>query len=221
MILAMRPDHTNRGVRLDLSNWNRRDLFTFFDSFSEPFHGVCLRVDCAGAFRYAKEHHLSVFLTLLHCSLAAAHQVENFRLRGLNGEVWLYQTIHGGSAVGRPDGTIGFGHYVFHQDLHDFVREASLELNRVKTSNELTRYPGQDLIRYSMLPWFDFTSISHARDLSQKDSAPRITFGKITETNGRCSMPISIHVHHGLVDGEHVARFVELFEQRLASPETD
>ena len=140
--------------------------------------------------------------------------------RSVDGEIWRYQTIHGGSAVGRPNGTIGFGHYVFRHELHDFVREASLELKRVQMSVELTRYPGQDLIRYSMLPWFDFTSISHARDLSEKDSVPRITFGKVTDAGGRCTMPISIHVHHGLVDGEHVARFVEFLEQRLATPKS-
>jgi chloramphenicol O-acetyltransferase type A len=208
-------------VRIDLDTWERRDLFAFFDSFSEPFFGVCLRVECTEAFRYAKDHHLSVFLTLLHRSLAAAHHMENFMMRSVDGEVWRYQTIHGGSAVGRPNGTIGFGHYPFRPNLHEFVREASVELKRVKASDGLTRYPGQDLIRYSMLPWFDFTSISHARDLAKKDSAPRLTFGKITEANGRCTMPVSIHVHHGLVDGEHVAQFVELFEQKLAAPGSD
>lgn len=217
----MHRDSKDGAVRIDLDNWVRRELFAFFDSFSEPFHGVCLRVDCTETFRYAKDHHLSVFLTLLHRSLVAAHQIENFMMRSVDGEIWRYQTIHGGSAVGRPNGTIGFGHYIFRRELHDFVREACLELKRVKTSDELTRYPGQDLIRYSMLPWFDFTSISHARDLSKKDSAPRLTFGKITDANGRCTMPVSIHVHHGLVDGEHVARFVELFEQKLATPESD
>jgi chloramphenicol O-acetyltransferase type A len=217
----MHRDSKGGAVRIDLDNWVRRELFAFFDSFSEPFHGVCLRVDCTETFRYAKDHHLSVFLTLLHRSLVAAHQIENFMMRSLDGEIWRYQTIHGGSAVGRPNGTIGFGHYIFRHELHDFVREAWLELKRVKTSDELERYPGQDLIRYSMLPWIDFTSISHARDLSKKDSAPRLTFGKITDANGRCTMPVSIHVHHGLVDGEHVARFVELFEQKLATPESD
>lgn len=217
----MHRDSANGAIRIDLESWERRDLFALFDSFSEPFHGVCLRVDCTETFRYAKAHHLSVFLTLLHRSLVAAHQVENFMTRSVNGEIWRYQTIHGGSAVGRPNGTIGFGHYPFHRDLHEFVREASVELKRVKASDDLTRYPGQDLIRYSMLPWLDFTSISHARDLSGKDSAPRITFGKITDADGRSTMPISIHVHHGLVDGEHVARFVELFEQKLATPESD
>jgi chloramphenicol O-acetyltransferase type A len=214
----MHCDSTDGAIRIDLNKWERRELFAFFDSFHEPFHGVCVRVDCTETFRYAKDRHLSMFLTLLHRSLVTAHQIENFMTRSVDGEVWRYRTIHGGSAVGRPDGTIGFGHYIFDDDLHDFVRRASLEVEHVKTSNELTRYPGQDLIRYSMLPWFDFTSISHARDFSRKDSAPRITFGKITEASGRCTMPVSIHVHHGLVDGEHVARFVELFEQKLATP---
>jgi chloramphenicol O-acetyltransferase type A len=217
----MHRDPTSGAVCIDLDKWERRELFALFDTFSEPFHGVCLRVDCTETFRFAKDHHFSVFLTLVHRSLVAAHQVENFMMRSLDGDIWRYLTIHGGSAVGRPNGTIGFGHYPFHPQLHEFIREASLEVKRVKASTEITRYSGQDLIRYSTLPWFDFTSISHARDLSEKDSAPRITFGKISDVNGRSIMPVSIHVHHGLVDGEHVAQFVELFEQKLAAPESD
>jgi chloramphenicol O-acetyltransferase type A len=217
----MHPDSTASPVRIDLSSWERRELFAFFDAFREPFHGVCLRIDCTATFRYAKDHQLSVFLSLLHRSLVAAHQVDNFMIRSVEGEIWRYPTIHGGSAVSRPNGTIGFGHYPFRQPLHEFVREAALEVDRVKASKDLNRYTGQDVIRYSVLPWFDFTSISHARDLSTKESAPRLTFGKITDVNGRCTMPTSIHVHHGLVDGEHVARFVELFEQKLANPASD
>jgi chloramphenicol O-acetyltransferase type A len=217
----MHWDSTAGATRIDRDKWERRELFALFDAFSEPFHGVCLRVDCTESFRFAKDRHLSVFLTLVHRSLVAAHQVENFMTRSVDGEIWRYKTIHGGSAVGRPNGTIGFGHYPFHSQLNEFVCEASLEVKRVKASTEMERYPGQDLIRYSTLPWFDFTSISHARDLSEKDSAPRITFGKITDANGRCTMPVSIHVHHGLVDGEHVAQFVELFGKKLASPESN
>jgi chloramphenicol O-acetyltransferase type A len=100
------------------------------------------------------------------------------------------------------------------------VREASVELERVKGRNDLERYAGQDLIRFSVLPWFDFTSLSHARNFSAHDSAPQITFGKITEVGDRFTMPVSIHVHHALADGLHVAQFVDQFEQYLAAPET-
>jgi chloramphenicol O-acetyltransferase type A len=208
-----------RKQRIDLETWERRTVFDFFKSFTEPFHGVCLRVDCTGTFRYAKEHRLSVFLSLVHRSLAAAHQVENFRTRIVDGEPWRYEQINGGSAVGRPDGTIGFGHYRFQESIQDFVTAASLEVERVRQRNDLERYPEANLIRYSVLPWFDFTSISHARDLAHEDSAPRITFGRITETDGRCTMPVSIHVNHALADGLHVGQFVEHFQKSLDAPD--
>jgi chloramphenicol O-acetyltransferase type A len=206
-------------VQIDLKTWERSELFHLFSAFSEPFHGVCLRVDCTESYRFAKQSHISVFLTLVHRALMAANQVENFMTRIIDGSVWRYATIHGGSAIGRPNGTIGFGHYPFQPALLAFVREASVEVQRVKGRNDLERYAGEDLVRFSVLPWFDFTSVSHARSFSAQNSAPLITFGKITEAEGRFTMPVSIHVHHALADGLHVAQFVEQFERYLAAPE--
>ncbi|HEY4355586.1 MAG TPA: CatA-like O-acetyltransferase [Acidobacteriaceae bacterium] len=202
-----------------METWERRALFQLFNAYSEPFHGVCLRVDCTATFRYAKEQGLSVFLSLLHRSLAAAQEVENFRTRVVEGAVWRFDQIDGGSAVGRPNGTIGFGHYPYRESIVEFVREASVEVERVRQRDDLERPPAVNLIRYSTLPWFDFTSLSHARDFATSDSAPKITFGKITEADGRRTMPVSIHVHHGLADGLHVAQFVEQFQKFLDEPE--
>src|SRR5580700_5645855 len=155
---------SEEGVRIDLDTWERRALFELFNAYSEPYHGVCLRVDCTETFDYAKDRRMSVFLSLLHRSLLAANKTENFKLRVVDGAVWAYETIHGGSAVGRPDGTIGFAHYAYKPQLMEFVREASIEMERVRGRSDLERYDGQNIIRYSVLPWFDFTSLSHARD---------------------------------------------------------
>jgi chloramphenicol O-acetyltransferase type A len=195
--------------KIDLDTWERR----------APYHGVCIRVDCTETYNYAKQHRLSVFLSFLHRSLVAAQQVENLRTRIINGEAWRYEAVNGGSAVGRPNGTIGFAHYRYRERIEEFVAGASVEVERVRARNDLERYPESDLIRYSTLPWFDFSSVSHARDFSQEDSAPRITFGKMTEADGRRTMPVSIHVHHALADGLHVAHFVDHFQKLLATPE--
>ncbi|MGA3091642.1 MAG: CatA-like O-acetyltransferase [Terriglobales bacterium] len=206
--------------RIDLETWERRAIFEFFRGFTEPYHGVCLPVDCTATYQYAKEHHLSVFLSLLHRSLVAAHQVENFRTRIVDGAVWRYEQIDGGSAVGRSNGTIGFAYYRFRERIGEFVAEASVEVERVRGRNDVERYPEVNLIRFSTLPWLDFSSVSHARDFSKDDSAPRITFGKITDANGRRTMPISIHVHHALTDGMHVAQFVDHLQGLLNTPDS-
>jgi chloramphenicol O-acetyltransferase type A len=216
----MQEPVVERKQKIDLETWERRALFNFFHVFTEPFHGVCLRVDCTATYNYAKEHGLSVFLSLLHRSLVAAQQVENFRTRIIDGAVWRYEVVHGGSAVGRPNGTIGFGHYPYREHIKDFVDVAAVEVERVRRRDDLERYPEANLIRYSTLPWLDFTSISHARDFAKDDSAPRITFGKMTETDGRRTMPVSIHVHHALADGLHVAQFVDHFQKLLDAPDS-
>ena len=205
--------------KIDMETWERRAVFDFFRAFTEPYHGVCLRVDCTATYRYAKEHRLSVFLSMLHRSLVAAQQVENFRTRIVDGSAWIFDEIDGGSAVGRPNGTIGFAYYPYRAGIAEFVQEASVEVERVRQRNDLERRPEVNLIRYSTLPWLDFTSLSHARDMSREDSAPRITFGKMTEADGRRTMPVSIHVHHALADGLHVAQFVEQFQKMLDAPD--
>jgi chloramphenicol O-acetyltransferase type A len=215
----MRETVVQKRQQIDLEKWERRALFSFFHPFREPFHGVCLRVDCTATCNFAKRQRFSVFLSLLHRSLVAAQQIENFRTRIVDGAVWRYEVVHGGSAVGRPNGTIGFAHYPYREPIAEFVREASVEVERVRQRDDLERPEDANLIRYSTLPWFDFTSISHARDFSNEDSAPRITFGKITESAGRHTMPVSIHVHHALADGLHVAQFVDLFQKLMDAPD--
>jgi chloramphenicol O-acetyltransferase type A len=74
---------------------------------------------------------------------------------------------------------------------------------------------GENVIHYSSIPWLNFTSLSHARAFSFKDSIPKISFGKMTEENGQRRMSMSIHVHHGLMDGYHVGEYVNLFQKLL------
>jgi chloramphenicol O-acetyltransferase type A len=205
-------------TEIDLKTWERRELFAFFHTFEEPFHSVCVRVDCTATYQFAKQHKLPVFLSMLHRSLAAAQQVESFRTFLEGDKVWLYDTVDGGSVVPRPNGTIGFGYYGYQQNLAAFVLEASQEWKRVAALNDLERRSQPNLIRYSVLPWLDFTSISHARKFRKDDSSPRITFGKMTESAGRRSMPVSIHVHHGLLDGLQVAQYLEHFQDMLHRP---
>src|ERR1700761_5441525 len=116
--------------QINLETWERRAAFQFFKDFTEPYHGVCLRVDCTATYGYAKQHQLSVFLSLMHRSLIAAHQVENFKTRIIDGTVWRYEQINAGSAVGRANGTIGLGHYQFRPRIAEFVREDSIDLDR-------------------------------------------------------------------------------------------
>ncbi len=201
--------------KIDIENWNRKDHFNFFSKFEEPFYGVNVNVDCTLAYKNAKQLGVSFFLYTLHKSLAAIQLVEPFKMRIENDEVYVYDQINGGTTVARSNGTFGYCYFDYYPSLEEFIEKAMPEIERVKARTDLQRSPKEDLIRYSSLPWINFTSLSHARMFSVKDSCPRISFGKMTETDGKRSMPVSIHVHHALVDGLHVGQYIDCFQQLL------
>ena len=66
--------------------------------------------------------------------------------------------------------------------------------------------------------WVSFTSISHARGGGREESVPKIAFGKYREEGGRASMPVSVEVHHALMDGLHVGRYFERLQSYFDDP---
>jgi chloramphenicol O-acetyltransferase type A len=204
--------------KFDLDTWPRKAHFEYFSTFEEPYYGVCVRVDCTAAYAKAKRRGHSFFLYYLYQSIAAANMVEPFRLRIEDQAVFLYDAVDAGSTIARADGTFGFGYFKYSEDIEQFMVEGLREVGRVRATTGLERRGLQSLIRYSPVPWLDFTSLSHPRRFSAGDSCPWITFGKMTEVEGRRSMPMSVHVHHALVDGVDIGTYVDAF-QRLMNVE--
>ncbi|MDB5086122.1 MAG: Chloramphenicol O-acetyltransferase type [Mucilaginibacter sp.] len=201
--------------KFDLENWARKEHFNFFSKFEEPFYGVCVNIDCTTAYKFAKEKGVSFFLYTLYKALAAAQVTEPFKLRIDGDEVFIYDQINAGSTIGRSNGTFGFGYIAYHPSFDEYIAAANEEVQQVQNSTNLLRETRMDLIRFSSLPWINFTSISHARMFSGKDSCPSISFGKMTVSNGKRSMPMSVHVHHALVDGLHIGQYIDCFQELM------
>ncbi|WP_184549905.1 chloramphenicol acetyltransferase [Mucilaginibacter sp. FT3.2] len=201
--------------KLDIDTWARKEHFLFFKQFDEPFYGVTVTMDCTAAYAFAKEKKVSFFLYTMHCALTAAQRIPAFTYRIEGDDVYIHSKIDGGSTVGRSNGTFGFGSFPYATSFDDFIIEANKEVESVQNSTELIRSSATNIIRFSSLPWIDFTSISHVRMFGIEDSCPRISFGKMTPSDGKRSMPVSIHVHHALVDGLHIGQFIDCFQQLM------
>jgi chloramphenicol O-acetyltransferase type A len=189
----------------------------FFKQMEEPFFGVTTTIDCTKAFEKAKELGVSFFSYYLHKTLTAVNAVEEFRYRIIGDEVYIFDQINASATVLREDKTFGFSLMEYHEDAILFSEIVKKEISRIQNTKGLfTREEyGENLIHFSALPWIKFESFSHARSYTWPDSCPKISFGKMTEVNGKKTMPVSIHVHHGLIDGYHVGQFIECFEKLM------
>ena len=202
--------------KLNLETWNRKEHFLFFKQMEEPFFGVTITVDCTKAYDKAKEMGVSFFTYYLHKTLTAVNHCEPFRYRIIDNEVYIFDRIDVSSTILREDKTFGFSQIEYSKDLNQFAENTKKEIARIQSTTGLfTREYSENLIHFSALPWINFTSFSHARSFTWPDSCPKISFGKMMDENGNKSMAMSIHVHHGLMDGYHVGEFLTFFQDLI------
>ena len=202
--------------KIDLDQWDRKEHFLFYSRFKEPFHGVNVSMDVTAIKEHCKQTKESLFITYVHRAIIAVNATEAMRYRIIDHEVYLFDTTHVTATIARDQYPFGFSYVAFDSDYERFKSDATTEFNRVRNSKGLDLSSDmENIVHFSALPWIEFTGITHARDLERQDCSPKITFGKITQKQGRWYMPMSVHVHHGLVYGKDVANFIERFQREL------
>jgi len=207
---------------LNIELWHRRQVFEFFKGYDKPFFNVCANLDVTALVNLARSDKNCSFTFAYHfLSLKTANELEPFRYRLRGGGVVIHDRIHGGSTVLLPDQSFRFYHFEFHEDFARFQREAQAALNNARTVSDSIGHQANrdDLIYYSVLPWISFTSFSHARQSDPNDSIPKIVFGKYFHEGESIKMPVSVEVHHALMDGVHVGAYFEKLAGYFLDPQ--
>ena len=206
---------------LDLSNWARRDLFEFFRDYDNPYFNVCTRLEVTKLLAFLRQRPgVSVSLAYHYFALRIANEIEPFRFRLRDGKVVVHGIINGGTTILLPNESFTFAYFNYYQDFDRFILEAQSAVELVQTGDSpLESTSRDDTVYFTTLPWVSFTSFAHARKWGVEDSVPRIAFGKFLKENERTLLPISVEVHHALMDGLHVGRYLTRLEEALAEPE--
>ena len=207
---------------LDLETWARRELFEFFRGYDNPYFNVCMRLDVTRLLALLRNHPgLNVSLAYHYFALRVANEVEPFRYRLRDGQVIVHEVINGGTTVLRPDESFTFAYFDYEADFDRFMAAAQRSVSEAQTGKTPFQPTAKDdTVYFTTLPWVSFTSFAHARNWRREDSVPRIAFGKFIKENDRTLLPISVEVHHALMDGLHVGRYLTRLEEVLMEPET-
>ena len=217
----MLPYNPGMAKYLDVASWGRRHLFEFFRHYTNPYFNICAQLDVTRLLETLRSRpEISTSLTYLYFAMRAANEIEPFRYRLRGDKVLIHDVIHGGTIVLLPNESFNFAYFNYERDFEKFIsaaQAATVEAQRDGAAFEPN--PGDDRIHFSILPWVSFTSFSHARNLGLEDSVPKIAFGKFIKENERTLLPISVEVHHALMDGLHVGRFLTRLQELLQNPE--
>lgn len=209
------------GRYLDLDAWPRAGAFEFFRHYEQPFTNVCAPVDVAPTLRFCRERNLSFFLASWFLFLRATDDIAPMRYRLREEQVWVHDRLFLGTTIAAAERTFRFCYFPRAEGFTQFHRLGKHAIAAARDGTErLVDLPERDdLIHGTVLPWTAFTSVAHARRAPVRDSIPKIVFGKYEERGETVPMPVSIEVHHALVDGIDIADCLRSFERRLGEPE--
>lgn len=206
---------------VDLKSWPRRDIFEFFRHFDKPYFNVCVQLDVTNLIAVCRRHQIRTFIAYHYLALRVANEIQEFHYRLREDSVLIHEVIHGGSTLLLPNETFSFVYFDYYAEFTRFATETNRAMNEI-TSGDGTFSPRDKddaLIHFTTLPWISFTSFSHARNWGRDDSVPKIAFGRFTNLDDRVFLPMSVEVHHALMDGLHVGRFVNQLEEAVRHPE--
>lgn len=203
---------------IDLATWSRREHFAFFRRADLPFYNVTARIDVTGIRAFATRNRLSLSHVLTFFTVKALNAVENFRYRVRGETVVLHDRLTPSFAYLRDAEELFRMITVdFDDDLATFDRRCKEAIRASQCYFDVARMKDRDdFVFISSLPWIAFTGVDHTLSLRRDDAIPRVSWGKIEESNERELLPYNIQANHMFVDGLHVGRFFEEI-QRLVS----
>ncbi len=198
--------------------WKRKALFEFFKGFDDPFFNISSNLDVTQLYLFCKKYKQSFFLSNLFCALETANEIPAFKMRLLDGKLVEYDEINIGSTILHDDETFSFCYFGRDSDIIEFNRKGKENIEKQKYSKKLEpRLNELNAAHCSVIPWITFTSFKHAKNFGKGDTIPKIVFGKLFDENGRKKMPVSIEVNHAMMDGFHVGKYFEKFQERINS----
>jgi chloramphenicol O-acetyltransferase type A len=208
-------------TELEIDKWNRKSHFNFFKNYDNPFYNICSNIEVTELHKYCKDSGSSFFLASLYLSIKAANEIPEFRYRIEEDKVFIYDKVHPSSTVLNEDKTFGFCDFTYYDMFKEFEQNGKVSVDEtIKAKSLTTKEYRNDVIHYTTIPWISLTSLTHARNFGTEDSIPKIVFGKYFNDNNKLMIPICVEVHHSLVDGYHIGKYLDLFRNYIVNSET-
>lgn len=204
---------------IDRRTWPRRSHFELFGSYAMPYTSLVAPVEITSLVQTAKSQGRGLFKPLVWVASAAANAVPELRQRIRGEDVVEHEVVHPSYTTMSAPNVFNYATVDFDVDPERFFAAADRADASLKGETELVPDAPHrdDLLFLSSIPWRRITALTHPVPLDPPDSFVRIAWGRATpEANGKTEMSLGLMAHHGLVDGVHMARFYEAFEDSAA-----
>ncbi len=192
---------------IDINNFKKIKQYKWFKTFSNPCYGLNVKIDVTKLVEYSKQTKTSFFINFLYIITTGLNEIEEMRLREVNNEIRLYDTINPTFTVMTKNGVYENAGFEMVDDYEKFYSTAKQVIDSIKNTDYIKETYNESLLfnDYYMtcLPWISIESMTHplCDNNIESSSCPRICWDKYRLENDKYVMLLNITVSHCFVDG--------------------
>lgn len=194
-----------------------------FSSYSDPYTGIVTKIDITNLINFCKQNKISFYGCMTYFVLKSLNDIDAFKY-GIGKEdgnefVYKYDTLAATATVINSDNELNFTRYVeYDEDISNFLIEFSKATE--DASNNVPYYKilgleNMNKINITCIPWITFSNFKDAIDFNEKNSKPKICWGKYYLDDDRYLIDISLLVNHAFQDGYHMGLFFNNLQQNI------
>lgn len=216
-------------TKIDINNWKRKLAYETFSNFSDPYTGIVTKIDITNLVNFCKENKISFYGYMTYFVLKSMNEIDAFSY-GYGKEndkefVYKYDSLAATATVVNSDNELNFTRYVeYDEDIYNFLIEFSKATE--DASNNVPYYKISGLenmnkINITCIPWITFSNFKDAIDFTEKNSKPKICWGKYYLEDDKYFIDISLLVNHAFQDGYHMGLFFNNLQQNIYNLKVD
>ena len=182
-----------------------------FKQFQRPVLSVTAPVRMTDPRDAATAAGAPVSALLVWALAASTLSIPQLRYRLSSGGVYELQKLTVSFTVLGGDEQLRFAYVDFDDDVAAFARSYRAAASTASRDPAIVpTKASRDYVFVSIAPWMSFLAVEQPYADRDAMSTPSMVLGRLVSiAPGQAEAPVAIQVHHGLVDGLHLARFFE------------
>ena len=216
-------------TKVDINNWKRKLAYETFSSYRDPYIGIVTKINITNLINFCKQNKISFYGCMTYFVLKSMNEIDAFKY-GFGKEdgnefVYKYDSLAVTATVINNDNELNFTRYIeYDEDISNFLIEFSKAID--DASNNVPYYKilglkNMNKINITCIPWIAFSNFKDAINLNEKNSKPKICWGKYYLDDDRYLIDISLLVNHAFQDGYHMGLFFNNLQENIYNLKID
>lgn len=209
---------------IELEHWERKQHFEHYVNNVPCGFSITANIDITAVLTSVKAKSLKFYPAFLHMVSAVVNAHREFRTcYNEDKELGYWVSMNPSYTIFHQD-TETFSNIwtQYSDDFGVFYRNVQADMELYADNKDFQPKPDcpPNSFPVSSIPWSSFTGFNLNIYNNNDFFLPIVTGGKYFEQNNTVQLPVSLQVHHAVVDGYHASRFMNELQQLAAAPET-